>query len=108
MPRYRALPSSLRQMRRGARHREYARFYGLYVSMTGKRKRFSFQVKFNRRLTGKWKYRLIVTTVNALKDEEIPRHRQGEVFTSFGKLFGTTWVKVRKLIRYEAGVVYER
>jgi len=107
----RPAPLSLRRLRRGASHDWYARFYGLYETATGKIKRFSFQVrvgsalKRNRRKLG-W---LIRTTVRALKDETVPEHRQGEVFSSFRELiFNTSWFKVRRLLDYKAGVIYER
>lgn len=106
---FRPAPLSLRQLRYGVRYNEYARFYGNYVSMTGKRKRFSFQIRVSPRLSGRQKYRLIVRTCNALLDNTIPQHRQGEVFDNFGDLLKRTkWFRVRKLRQYEAGMVYER
>ena len=113
MPRrkLRPVPSSLRRLRRGARYDWHGRFYGLYETTTGKRKRFSFQVrvgsalKRNRRKLG-WLMRM---TVRALKDKTVPQHRQGEVFSSFRELiFKTRWFKVRRMLDYRAGVIYER
>jgi hypothetical protein len=107
----RQVPSSLRRLRRGASHDWYARFYGLYETATGKIKRFSFQVRIgsalkrNRRKLA-WLMRM---TVRALKDRTVPEHTQGEVFSSFRELiFKTSWFKVRRLLDYKAGVIYER
>lgn len=99
-------------MRYGAPYRGDLRVYGLVETMTGKRKRISFQVKIgsvlmrNRRRLSE----LIRATVNAIKyQKKVPVHRQGDVFSSFSELFKRTrWVKIRKLLHYEAGVHYER
>lgn len=110
MPRgFRTVPSSLRRLRYGARYREYARFYGLYINRIGKRKRFSYSVRISPRLSNRRKYRYIVIVCNALLNKEIPEHRQGEVFYSFRELLHETrWVRVRRLLEYHAGVEYER
>jgi len=98
-------------MRYGATHRWYARFYGNYDTLTGKRKRFSFQVRVspaiqrNRRALSEF----IRTTCNNLLDRNIPEHEQGETFHTFGDLLRRTrWFRVRKVRNYEAGVLYER
>jgi hypothetical protein len=101
-------PRYLRALRPTVRHREYARFYGLYETMDGKRKRFSFGVKISPKLTNRQLYSLIVATCNNLLDKRIPEHRAGEFFPSFRDLFRTRWIRVRKLLRYQAGVHYER
>ena len=107
--RFRPAPAYLRASRHGARYRGYARFYGLYETMRGNKKRFSFSVRVNPRLTNAEKYRYIVIVCNELLNKEIPEHRQGDVFSSFRELlFRTDWFRVRKLIDYKAGVVYER
>jgi hypothetical protein len=106
---FRPLPPAILGLRLRARHNEYARFYGNYVSMTGKKKRFSFQVTVNPRLKNKQKYRLIVKTVGALLNNTIPEHVQGEVFDSFQELhYKTRWLRVRRLNEYKAGMHYER
>lgn len=109
---FRPVPLRLKQTRYGARHREFARFYALYLTMTKKRKRASFSVKINPRLSGKQKQRYIIMVINALNDETnpaIPVHRQGDVFSSFPELLeATPWIRIRKLLKYKAGVTYER
>lgn len=106
------VPARLRRMRGTTEHRWYARFYGNYISMTGIRRRFSFQVKITRRLSRNKKAlrRVISRVVEGLKyDKYVPEHMQGEVFSSYGKLlYETPWRRVRKLLNYEAGVIYER
>lgn len=106
---FRPLPSDLRGLRDRARYSEFARFYGSFDRMNWKIGRFSFQVEMSPWLSNNEKYRLIVTTVNALRDNTIPEHEQGQVFRSFQELFHRTkWVRVRRLRQYKAGMVYER
>lgn len=105
--RLRPLPPHLRMRR--VLYREYARFYGTYRSMTGKTKRFSFAVKVDPRLSPKAKYEYIVMTCNALLDRYAPQHKQGQIFATFNELLNETpWFRVRKILRYKAGMRYER
>jgi len=105
---FRPVPRSLVRLRQRARYREYARFYGNYTSMTGKRKRFSFSVRISPRLSNRAKYEFMVETCNALKDRMVPEHTLGEVFSSFGELLDrTVWFRIRRLRNYKAGVIYE-
>jgi len=110
--RLRIVPARLKRMRHGVTPRWYARFYGNYVSTTGKRKRFSFQVKISRRLSQNRRTlaRLIRSTCIALKyDRMVPEHIQGEIFPTFlTLLYRTPWFGIRRLMNYEPGVVYER
>jgi len=107
-PEFRPVPRDLRRLRRRARIREYARFYGNYTSMTGKRKRFSFSIRISPRISNRAKYEFMVETCNALKDKQVPEHTLGEVFSSFGELLdGTVWFRIRRLRNYRAGVIYE-
>ncbi|MEM2111349.1 MAG: hypothetical protein QXX08_05675 [Candidatus Bathyarchaeia archaeon] len=109
MSRFRPVTLALRWLRSGARYREYARFYGSYVTITGKIKRFSFSVKVNPRLNNRVKYRRIVTVCNSLLDKMIPEHKQGDIFNTFAELlYRTRWFRVRRLRNYQAGMVYER
>ena len=109
---FRTVPSRLTRMRYGAPYRGDLRVYGLVETLTGKRKRVSFQVKVssalmrNRRRLSE----LIRATVNAIKYQEtIPVHMQGDVFSSFSELFNRTkWVRIRRLLTYKAGMHYER
>ena len=110
--RFRPVPLRLRRMRYGAPYRGDFRFYALVETITGKRKRVSFQVKVGSALMGDRHRlsRLIRAVVNVIKyQKKIPVHRLGDVFSSFNELFkGTRWVSIRRLLRYEAGVVYGR
>lgn len=110
MPRkFRPVPLHLKQLRYGAQHSQYARFYGLYQTITGKKKRFSYVVKISQRLSERQVYRLMVVACGALLDSAIPEHKRGQVFSSFGELLRRTrWFRIRKIIRYKAGVIYER
>jgi hypothetical protein len=79
--------------------------------MTGKIKRFSFQVKISPTLSRKRKAlsKLISGTVGGLLDGYVPEHVQGEIFPSFEELlYHTDWFQVRRLRNYEAGVIYAR
>ena len=108
MRKFRPLPLYLSQRRYLAREQEFARFYGSYVNMTGHTKRFSFQVTLSPSLSNRDKYDCIRTAVTELRNKRIPQHEQGQVFHSFHALFSTTWLRVRRLRQYHAGVVYER
>ena len=106
---FRPLPSDLRAMRYGARYDVYARVYALYETTTGKRKRASFQVYKNPRMSNKTFGQAIRVVIRNILDKRIPVHKQGEVFSSFNELLRRTkWVRVRKILRYKAGAIYER
>ena len=91
------------------RVRKYARFYGLYRSKTGKTKCFAFQVYLSPKIDNRQIQRYMVVVCNLLLDRNLPVHKSGEVFSSFRDLiWGTKWVRIRKLLSYEAGVEYER
>jgi hypothetical protein len=106
---FRPVPSSLRATRVFARHREYARFYGSYRSETGKTRRFSFQVKIARSLSNRKKSILIRNVVSNILDRRVPVHKMGQSFSSFRELLRrTTWVRVRRILDYKAGVKYVR
>ena len=106
---FRPAPIALKRTRRGALYRAWARFYGLYKTMIGKKKRFSFSIRISPKLSNQAVHRYIVIVCNALLNKEIPVHRMGDVFHSFRELIHKTeWVEVRKLLNYHAGVIYER
>lgn len=107
MPRFRILPGYLRYSR--VYSNNFARFYGLYLSSLGKAYRFSFQVQVAPSMSKERLSQLIRLTVGRLKImSTIPQHRQGQVFKSFQELFKVPWFRVRRLVKYRAGVVYER
>lgn len=60
------------------------------------------------RMTNRAKYRAIVWICSDILRNRIPVHKSGQIFPSLKSLMETPWVKVRKILRYEAGVVYER
>lgn len=109
---FRPVPSRLRRMRYGAHYRGDFRVYGLVETMTGKKRRVSFQVRISSALMRNRRklMELIRATCIALKyQKKIPAHRQGDVFSSFDELFNTTrWVSIRRLLGYKAGMHYER
>lgn len=105
-PEFRPVPLGLRQARPSIQ-RDYARFYGNYVSKFGKIKRFSFQVRIDLSKGGQLFGRLIRTTCGRLLQNQIPLHKQGQVFSSFAELFHrTAWIQVRKVRNYEVGMSY--
>lgn len=115
MPRrekFNPVPARLIRMRYGVPYRGDFRFYGLYQTLDGRRKRASFQVMVSPSMLRRRKGLggLIRATINAIKyQKKMPIHRQGDVFSSFSELlFRTPWVRIRKLLRYKAGVEYER
>jgi hypothetical protein len=106
----RPAPAYLKRMRIGATHRWFARFYGNYESMTGKLRRFSFQVRVSPELSQNRRVLAdnIRTTCGALLENNVPEHMQGDTFHSFRDLMLARWFRVRRLRNYEAGVVYGR
>ena len=107
----RPVPKRLRQMRSEARPKWYARFYGNYSTMTGKRKRFSFRVRIASRLQRNRKALASYIRIVCfnLKEKKVPLHVSGQTFHTFKDLlWGTPWHRMRRLREYEAGVQYER
>jgi hypothetical protein len=106
----RPTPEYLKGMRIGATHRWFARFYGNYETITGKLRRFSFQVRVSPKLSQNRKALAnnIRMTCGTLLDGNIPEHMQGDTFHSFIDLRLARWFRVRRLRDYEAGVVYGR
>jgi len=103
---FRRKPKSLPkfQPRQG---RAYARFYCLYEDMAGQRHRASFQVNCSK-YAPRMKYHWVGVTVHRMKERYIPVCEQGQTFSSFPDLFASPWVRVRRILRYDAGVEYEK
>lgn len=110
-PEFRAkpLPKHLKRLRYGLPHPEYARFYCLYKTTTGKTKRASFQVRVSPKLNNKRVGEHMRTVCTNMVHRRIPEHRQGDVFNSFKEVLKETpWFRVRKIMWYRAGAVYEK
>lgn len=106
---FRPVPTHLRRMRDNVTYHEWSRFYGTFESFDGKIKRFNFSVRVNPRLSNMLKHRKIVEVVNALKNNNIPVHKQRQIFSSFNELMERTeWIEVKELRDYKAGMRYER
>lgn len=100
------MPLGLRDVR-PTQQRDYARFYGNYVEKFGKIKRFSFQMRIDLSKSGKLVYLQVKSICGRLLQNQIPLHKQGQVFHSFRELvFRTPWIKVRKVRNYEVGMSY--
>lgn len=114
MPRkrqFRPVPEDLKRVRYGVMGDSawYARFYGIAQSLTGKMLRVGFQVNIGSKL--KQDRKALASMIRETVEElhySVPEHVQGQVFSSFGELFDTNWARIRRLMRYEAGVSYER
>lgn len=108
--RFRPAPEHLKLMRIGATHRWFARFYGNYETITGKLRRFSFQVRISPELRQDRRAlaNYMRMTCGSLLDRNVPEHVQGETFDSFRDLMLARWFRVRKVRNYEAGVAYGR
>jgi len=110
----RPVPENLKRMRYGledlGERRWLARFYGNYETMTGKLRRFSFNVKISKTVSKNRRALAVLmrTTVGKLLECTVPKHVQGETFSNFLSLFGRDWQRVRRMRQYEAGVVYKR
>jgi len=106
LPKFDPLPAYLRNLRELISPIVYARFYGNFVTTTGKLRRFSFQVKLDADLSGAEKYRIVRAIVRKLLLNQIPKHEPGQVF-SFSELFKMTrWIQVRKVLQYKVGMAY--
>jgi len=105
-PEFRPLPLGLRQAR-PPEQRDYARFYGNFLNQFGKIKLFSFQLRIDRSKGGKLACFQVRTICGKLLQNQIPVHKQGQVFRSLGELlFRTQWIRVRKVRNYEVGMSY--
>ena len=105
---FRPLPIDLGKRRR-VTARQYARIYLNYESAQGKIKRLSFAVKVDPYKNRIVQYKLMKHLCSKLLRNQIPLCAQGYVFDDFGDLFVVTqWIRVRKVRRYEAGMVYAR
>jgi len=109
LPKFNPLPAYLRNLRELISPIVYARFYGNFVTTTGKLRRFSFQVRLDAaraRLSGAEKYRIVRAICGKLLLNQIPKHKPGQVF-SISELFDMTrWIQVRKVLQYKLGMAY--
>lgn len=104
VPDFDPLPASLRSLRGYISPTVYARFYGNFITITGKLRRFSFQVKLDAGLSGQEMERIVRTVSGALKQNRVPRHEPGQIF-GFDELFDQThWVEVRRVTQYDVDV----
>ena len=111
LPKFNPKPTNLNDMRNTlqnyfASRITYARFYGDYRILTGREKRFSFQVKLDAGLRGYEKYQDIKTICDRILQNKIPNHEPGEVFGFHELLHHTQWFPVRKILNYKVGVPY--
>ena len=89
--------------------KQYARFYGNYITKTGKKKRFSFMVKVDPAKKRSAQYVLMKMVCKRIKGNKIPPVPNGFTFDDFGDLLVVQdWMHVRNVRRYEAGMLYER
>jgi hypothetical protein len=106
IPKFRPLPTNLRQRR--TLIESYGRFYYNYFTNQGRIKRGSFQAKFPQNTSGRNKNRLMRFIVGKLLYEKmVPVLRQGQIVTVGELLQRTSWIRVRRVRNYKAGVVYE-
>ena len=78
-----------------------------YETAQGKIKRHSWAVTVDHYKNRIVQYRLMKHMVGKLLRNQIPLCKQGHVFDDFGDLLiATPWIRVRKVRRYEAGMVY--
>ena len=104
---FKPLPHKFKRLRRNVIPKDFARFYGLYVTKTGYTKRFSFQLRIDLSVGGKPTYTRITATCNRILDKWIPLHEQGQIFDTFNELHRrTSWVKVAKIKNYKVGLLY--
>ena len=108
IPKLRPLPLNLRK-RQKVTPTNYVRSYGTYTTKQGKIKRFSYQIKVKVEKNRTVLFKSIKRMCAKLLHNEVPLHKQGEVFEDFGVLLiRTPWIKVRKVRNYKAGVIYAR
>lgn len=96
------------QMRRRFRSppRKFARFYGAFKNKFGETRGFEFQVKVGQRLSNRALYKLIKHTALRIKNKTLPYHKRRETFSSFGDLYSTRWIRVRKILYYDIHIDY--
>jgi hypothetical protein len=102
---YRKMPLKYRTL---GTEKEYARFYGLFETHQKKVRRFSFQVRMDKVRSNRLKYQLVKATCGKILRGQIPVHKAGEVFETFGEVFRGSWVGVKRVLQYQVGVKYGR
>jgi len=104
---YRPVPIDLRRRRRIAP--DYANAYVQYRAKTGVIKRSSFKVAVDPNKHHMVMHKLIRHLCNKIKNNQIPIVPNGYKFDDFGDLFiATPWMRVRKILVYRVGMVYEK
>lgn len=108
LPKLKSLPEMKEALRNYfASIKTYARFYGDYVTLVGKKNRFSFQVLLSSSLTGPEKYDVVTAICNKILQNKVPLHEPGQVFNFHELLHHTQWIPIRKLLNYKADVNYD-
>jgi hypothetical protein len=106
MPRFRPIPPPLGRPRVRP-VRAYARFYALAEDRFGKTVRTTFNVRVDKYMP-RMKYHWVAIIANMVKEKQIPACYSGQVFDGFPELVRIPWVRVRKVLKYKAGVQYAR
>lgn len=107
IPEFRPLPAMFRGRRKMVNPKDYARIYGNCVTRFGRIKRFSFQFRIDLTKSHRLLYRQIRAICGRILNNEIPIHKQGQAFQSFGELLRRTpWIRVRRIRNYKVGVRY--
>lgn len=107
LPKFKPLPAGLLSARKYfAGTKTYARFYGNFITPTGKIRRFSFQVILDSGLSGWEKYDVVRSVCGNLLQNEIPMHEPGQIFSFHELLHHTEWIRVRKVLQYKVGMTY--
>ncbi len=106
LPKFNPLPVHLANLRRGIAPFDFARFYGNFVTLTGKLKRFSFQVRMGAQSSGAEKYTKIRIVCQNLLQNKVPVHEPGQIFSFDELLHKTHWTLVRRIAEYKVGMQY--
>lgn len=110
MKKFVPLPPYLRDMRGKTGQQDYLRLYGLFVpELSIREKRFGFSVRINPKLSDRQVRKKVAEVINNLLNRKVPEHKKGQIFRSFKELLERThWKKVRKVLSYKAGVIYDK
>jgi hypothetical protein len=104
IPKFDPLPAGLRNTLNFLHPTCYARYYGNVETITGKIRRFSFQVNLDPYWNGAEMGRAVRLVCGNILQGRIPIHEQGQIFSLRELLHFTPWVRVRKVLEYKVEV----
>jgi hypothetical protein len=106
IPKFNRLPANLRKSLNFLHPTCYARFYGNFETITGRIRRFSFQLDLGPYWNGAEMYQAVRRVCSSILQNRIPIHEQGQIFRLDELFDSTPWIQVRRVLDYKVGMTY--